>query len=88
MAFGNGRAMHLQDTDQAIGISVKPEIPTERTALVVAALWERERLTTREVVELTGISRQGAYDLMCRISRVLPVFQDLSTGYWQRTEDA
>lgn len=70
-----GRAMALQDADQGIGISVKPEIPTERTALVVAALWEREKLTTREVVELTGISRQGAYDLMCRISRVLPVVQ-------------
>jgi hypothetical protein len=69
---------------QAVGMTVQPEIPTERTALVVAALWERQQLSTREAAELCGISRQGAFDLMCRISRVLPVVQ--IEGHWQRFE--
>jgi len=82
-----GQAMHFQDTDQGLGISVRPEIPTERTAVVVAALWERQQFTTREVAELTGLTRQGAFDLMCRIGRVLPIVQIDNTWVRMNGED-
>ncbi len=54
---------------------VVPEVPTERTAIVVWMLAKGRRMKTSEVADLTGVTRQGAYEIMARISRVLPVVQ-------------
>jgi len=31
---------------------------------------------------MTGLSRQGAYAMMCKVSRILPVYQ-AEDGKWQ-----
>ncbi len=57
-----------------------PTTPTERTTLIVLALAGGERLTTRQVAELCGISQHGAWALLCRISAVAPLA--LYGGEW------
>jgi hypothetical protein len=58
------------------------DTPSERVAVVVWALMHGQRLTTRQVATLSGLSVQGAFGLMCRISRVLPLYQD-EQNVWQ-----
>ncbi len=59
-----------------------PETPSERIALVVWYLAHGEGLTTKQVEQITGITRRSALHLMCRISRVLPIYQD-DAYVWQ-----
>jgi hypothetical protein len=54
----------------------------ERAALIAWHLAHGEAMTTLQVSELTGSSRQGAYKLMIALSRVLPIYQD-ENGFWQ-----
>lgn len=54
----------------------------ERAALIAWHLAHGEAMRTVDVVELTGLERQGAWKLMCRLSRVLPIYQD-DCGFWQ-----
>ncbi len=56
-----------------IQLPVVPEVPTERTAVVVWLLAKGRTFRTAEIADLTGVTRSGAYDIMARISRVLPV---------------
>ena len=56
-----------------IQLPVVPEVPTERTAIVVWLLAKGRTFRTAEIADLTGVTRSGAYDIMARISRVLPV---------------
>jgi len=58
------------------------ETPSERVAVIVLALARGRGLTTREAAELTGLTMQGAYVLLCRLSRVLPLCQD-ADAQWQ-----
>jgi len=60
---------------------ITPEVPTERTAVIVWLLAQGRTFRTAEVANLTGVGRSGAYDLMSRISRVLPV--TLIDDTWQ-----
>lgn len=53
-----------------------PETPSERVALVVWRMAQGDSLTTQQVAQLTGLTVNGAYLLLCRISRVLPLYQD------------
>lgn len=55
---------------------------TERIAIVVWHLAHGEGLKTRQVATLAKITTHGAYTLMCRVSRVLPIYQD-ERGTWQ-----
>ena len=55
---------------------------TERAALIAWHLAHGEGMRTSDVVALTGLERQGAWKLMCRLSRVLPIYQD-DIGVWQ-----
>ena len=64
-----------------IQLPVVPEVPTERTAIVVWLLAKGRTFRTAEIADLTGVGRSGAYDLMARISRVLPV--TLVDDTWQ-----
>lgn len=56
--------------------------PTERVGLVVWHLAHGEGMSTANVSEMIGVSRQGAWKLMCALSRVLPFYQD-DDGVWQ-----
>ena len=49
---------------------------TERAGLVVWLLAAGRTPTTNEVAELAGISRCGAWNMMNRLSRVLPLYQE------------
>ncbi len=62
-------------------IPIAPEVPTERTAIIVWLLAQGRTFRTSEVANLTGVGRTGAYELMARISRVLPLV--LIDDTWQ-----
>jgi len=66
---------------------IQPEVTTERVAVIVYLLARGRRFRTSEVADLCGLKRRGAYALMARISRVMPLtFLD---GEWAeyRAED-
>jgi len=56
--------------------------PEERIAIVVWHLAHGDSFPTSEVCRMTGLSRQGAYAMMCKVSRILPVYQ-AEDGKWQ-----
>jgi len=58
----------------------KEMIPTERIALVVWRLTRGETLTAKEIAEEYGCSHSGAWRLLARVSRVIPIYQ--KAGYW------
>ena len=60
--------------------TITPEVPTERVAIIVFLLCKGRKFTTTEVAELCGVTRRGAYAIMARISRVLPL--TLENGEW------
>lgn len=59
-------------------------IPTERIGLVVWRLWHRRALTTVEIAELAGVTRAGAWAMMDKLSRKLPIV--LVDGEWRVIE--
>ena len=58
------------------------QTPEERVAVVVWHLAHGDAFKTSEVCRMTGVSRQAAWGLMCKLSRVLPVYQ-ADDGRWQ-----
>jgi len=56
--------------------------PQERAGLVVWHLAHGEGVLTRDIAEMTGITRDGALKMMYRLSRRLPFYQD-DDGFWQ-----
>ena len=55
----------------------------ERAAL--ACFWLavcRERLTTQQLAERLGVTRQSALVLLHKLSRVLPIYQDSGRWHW------
>ena len=62
-------------------MNVTPEVrPSERVAIIVFLLCKGRKFTTNEVAELCGVTRRGAYAIMARISRVLPL--TFENGEW------
>lgn len=59
-----------------------PDTITERAATITWRLAHGESLQTRDVADLVGLSMPGAYLLMQRLSRVIPIYQD-EQGFWQ-----
>lgn len=59
---------------------ITPEITTERTAVIVYLLARGRKFRTAEVAALCGVTRRGAYALMARISRVVPL--TFENGEW------
>lgn len=62
----------------------EPDVPdtvTERSAVVVWSLAHGEMLQTRQIAEITGLGMAGAWALMVRLSRVIPIYQD-ECGRW------
>jgi hypothetical protein len=61
----------------------EPETPSERVALIVWHLAHGEGLNTLHIAQMTGLSLRGARELMYRVSRVIPIYQDDNDGMWQ-----
>jgi hypothetical protein len=49
---------------------------TVRAALITWHLAHGETMQTRDVAEMTGLTMTGAYLLMTRLSRAIPIYQD------------
>ncbi len=55
-------------------------VVTERVAIIMRDLMSGQRLTTQDVVNRTGIDRTGAYRMLVKIARVLPLAYE--KGAW------
>jgi len=53
----------------------------EKAALITWHLAHGEGMQTRDVAEMAGLSMPGAWYLMQRLSRVIPIYQD-DRGFW------
>ena len=53
----------------------------ERYGIVSWHLAHGEEMRACEVAQLTGLTWEGAYELLCRLSRVIPICQD-EHGVW------
>ena len=60
---------------------MEPDTITERAALVTWHLAHGEAMQTRDVANLTGLGMAGAWILMQRLSRAIPIYQD-DRGFW------
>jgi hypothetical protein len=50
--------------------------PQQRAALVAWHLAHGEGLRTAEVAKVIGLTRRGAFEMLCVLSAVLPIYQD------------
>lgn len=55
-------------------------VPTERSALIVLFLMQGSQLSTAEIARLTGLTPQGAWSMLQKICRVVPLYQE--NGMW------
>ena len=62
-------------------MTIEPDTITERAALVTWHLCHGEAMQTRQIAEITGLGMAGAWVLMQRLSRVIPIYQD-DRGFW------
>lgn len=60
--------------------------PLERAAHVTMRLVQGEELTPRQIAREYGVSRQTAYCLLGRTSRVVPIYSE--RGVWRLLEVA
>ena len=60
-------------------------VAQERAASIAWRLCEGARMTTREVAERTGLELRGAYHMMNKLARVLPITLD-DCGHWVRAD--
>lgn len=64
-------------------IDLAESITTERVAVVTMRLARGESATTMQVAEWTGLSRFGAWAMLTKLSRVLPL--SCVDGEWRIT---
>ncbi len=57
---------------------------SEGQGRVVWALANGEGLTVRQAAQMAGMTQSGVYRMLCRLSRVLPIYCD--NHVWQRLE--
>ena len=62
-------------------MAIEPEVTTERVGIVAWRLAQGWQATTAEIAEWAGISRNGAWYLLIKLSRVLPI--EMIDGRWQ-----
>jgi hypothetical protein len=60
-------------------------VVTERAGLVAWKLARGARLTNREIQRMTGLGQPGAWLLMGRLSRCLPIW--FGDGVWRHVQD-
>lgn len=65
--------------EQPIDLTIR-----ERTAIVVFAIAEGREYTTAEIAAKINVTRQGAWAILCAVSRILPFYQDDIDGKWKR----
>jgi hypothetical protein len=63
-----------------IELQIEP-IVTERVAIIVWQIAHGKSFTTAEVAIICGMTWDGAHKLLCRVSRILPIYLD--DGRWQ-----
>ena len=63
-------------------------VSTERVGLIAWAMALREKLTTRQIADKVVLSYTGAWYIMQKLCRVLPITFDetLYEGVWYATE--
>lgn len=61
-------------------ISEDELVATERAAYIVYLLMSGKSLTTAEVAQELGVTHEGARQLMHKVSRRVPIRQEL--GFW------
>jgi len=54
----------------------------ERSAIVAWYVTKYGRISNARVRALTGLSRGGARHLLCRISRLIPIYYDEKSHNW------
>lgn len=59
---------------------VEELIPTERVALIVYGLTVGGTVTTAQVAQMTGITHSGAWRMLNKLARVLPLAEE--DGRW------
>ena len=77
-AIGGTEAMQKQKVFVACE---NPDTPVERAFVVAGHLMNGEGLTIEQVMEMTGLGANAAYDLLCKGSRVLPL--RVADGIWE-----
>jgi len=55
-------------------------VATERVGVIVWHLAHGDALTTAQVADLAGVSRQGAYQMLQKLSRAIPIL--CFSGEW------
>lgn len=55
---------------------------TEAAGLLTWHLAHGDAISNDEAAQMTGFSVHGAYKTLCRLSRVIPIYQD-DVGLWQ-----
>lgn len=55
---------------------------SEAVAKLVWALAHGESFGNDEAAVMAGLTPHGAYTLLCRVSRIIPIYQD-DEGHWQ-----
>jgi len=55
----------------------------ERVAKITWALAHGEGLRVRDVAAMTGLTKENARRYLCKISRVIPIYDDPRTHIWQ-----
>lgn len=68
-------------------MTIQPEVTVERTAMIVFLLCEGRRFRTAEVARLLGLTRQGAYAHLSRVSRVVPLATEGGEWFLVRQND-
>jgi hypothetical protein len=72
---------------RCIPMDFEPDTASERVAVVVMELMNGEEMTTRQVAELLGLTRMGAWYLMNRLCRVWDLRLECVGGVWRRSPD-
>lgn len=65
-------------------LDVVATTPQERAALITFQIVNGQELTTMQVATRCGVTWGGAYRMMERISRVVPVYQE--GGVWRKLD--
>jgi hypothetical protein len=77
--FGVWTACNPQENDVELeGREQEGLSSQERAALVAWQLACGKSLTSQHVAELTGLTERGAYDLVSRLARVLPIQRQIA----------
>jgi len=78
----------MSQTSQNYGGSVdnRDFATTERITFIIWSMTLGAKLTTREIAQLLGITPKGAYMMLCRSSRAIPLVFENGRWYVQNAK--